>query len=101
MSWSNNAANATVVRGPFWTEPLTARICSPSGCAPELHRRVPRRPADDCGWPRADRAPGITAPCPTTGPLRAQKAGADKMAADMARELRPYGVAAVSIGWAG
>jgi NAD(P)-dependent dehydrogenase (short-subunit alcohol dehydrogenase family) len=30
----------------------------------------------------------------------AQKAGADKMAADMARELRPYDVAAVSI-WMG
>jgi NAD(P)-dependent dehydrogenase (short-subunit alcohol dehydrogenase family) len=30
----------------------------------------------------------------------AQKAGADKMAADMAKELRPYGVAAVSI-WMG
>jgi NAD(P)-dependent dehydrogenase (short-subunit alcohol dehydrogenase family) len=34
---------------------------------------------------------------PTYG---AQKAGADKMAADMAKELRPYGVAAVSI-WMG
>ncbi|GHH86188.1 short-chain dehydrogenase [Streptomyces sulfonofaciens] len=30
----------------------------------------------------------------------AQKAGADKMAADMARELRPYGVAALSV-WMG
>ncbi|WP_329456461.1 SDR family NAD(P)-dependent oxidoreductase [Streptomyces sp. NBC_01497] len=30
----------------------------------------------------------------------AQKAGADKMAADMAKELRPYGVAAVSL-WMG
>ncbi|GAA4505810.1 SDR family NAD(P)-dependent oxidoreductase [Actinoallomurus oryzae] len=30
----------------------------------------------------------------------AQKAGADKMAADMAKELRPYGVAAVSV-WMG
>ena len=30
----------------------------------------------------------------------AQKAGADKMAADMAKELRPYGVAAMSI-WMG
>ena len=30
----------------------------------------------------------------------AQKAGADKMAADMAKELRPYGVAAMSM-WMG
>jgi NAD(P)-dependent dehydrogenase (short-subunit alcohol dehydrogenase family) len=98
----NNAAKATVVRGPFWTEPPAVADLVTVGLRSHYIAAFHAAPLMIAGGRGLIVHTGhYGAVSYHQGPAYgAQKAGADKMAADMARELRPHHVAAVSI-WMG
>ncbi|HEY4545582.1 MAG TPA: SDR family NAD(P)-dependent oxidoreductase [Pedomonas sp.] len=101
----NNAAaisNDLIQRGPFWTRPdrmadiITVGLRSSYVAA---HAAAPLLVTKPGGLIVFTSAPGAVnyAHGPAYG---AQKAGTDKMSADMAVDLRPFGAASVSI-WMG
>ena len=98
----NNAAKVTGVSGPFWTErPAVADLLT-VGLRSHYIAAFHAAPLMIAGGRGLIVHTGhYGAVSYHQGPAYgAQKAGADKMAADMARELRPHHVAAVSI-WMG
>jgi NAD(P)-dependent dehydrogenase (short-subunit alcohol dehydrogenase family) len=101
----NNAANliaATTDAGGFWEKPLEAVELLNVGLRSHFvasYYAAPLLIANGRGL--IVNTGHYGAVCYFRGPVYgAQKAGADKMAADMAKELRPHNVAAVSI-WMG
>ena len=100
----NNAANlvATTMAGGFWEKPLDAVDLITVGLRSHFvasYHAAPLLIANGQGL--IVNTGHYGAVCYHHGPAYgAQKAGADKMAADMAKELRPHNVAAVSI-WMG
>ncbi|MFJ4467184.1 SDR family NAD(P)-dependent oxidoreductase [Streptomyces sp. NPDC089424] len=100
----NNAAKLNGITGPmgFWEKPLEAADLISVGLRSHYvaaYYAAPLLLANGRGMIVATGHYGAVSyyQGPAYG---AQKAGADKMAADMAHELRPYGVASVSI-WMG
>lgn len=101
----NNAAaisNDLIQRGPFWTKPVRMADIVTVGLRSSYiaaHAAAPLLVAKPGGLIVFTSAPGAVnyAHGPAYG---AQKAGTDKMSADMAVELRPFGAASVSI-WMG
>ena len=101
----NNAAaisNDLIQRGPFWQRPLRMADIITVGLRSSYiaaHAAAPLLTAKPGGLIVFTSAPGAVnyAHGPAYG---AQKAGTDKMSADMAIDLRPYGAASVSI-WMG
>jgi NAD(P)-dependent dehydrogenase (short-subunit alcohol dehydrogenase family) len=100
----NNAAKVVGTPGPggFWEKPLEAADLITVGLRSHFvasHHAAPLLIANGRGLIVNTGHYGAVSyhHGPAYG---AQKAGADKMAADMARDLRPHGVAAVSI-WMG
>jgi NAD(P)-dependent dehydrogenase (short-subunit alcohol dehydrogenase family) len=100
----NNAAKliATTMTGGFWEKPLEAVDLITVGLSSHFvasYHAAPLLIANGRGL--IVNASHYGAVSYYHGPVYgAQKAGADKMAADMAKELRPHNVAAVSI-WMG
>lgn len=100
----NNAANlvATTMAGGFWEKPLAAVDLITVGLRSHFvasYHAAPLLIASSQGL--IVNTGHYGAVCYYHGPVYgAQKAGADKMAADMAKELRAHNVAAVSI-WMG
>ncbi|WP_213767882.1 SDR family NAD(P)-dependent oxidoreductase [Caballeronia sp. dw_19] len=100
----NNAANlvATTMAGGFWEKPLAAVELITVGLRSHFvasYHAAPLLIANGHGLIVNTGHYGAVSYY--HGPVYgAQKAGADKMAADMAKELRPHNVAAVSI-WMG
>lgn len=101
----NNAANliaATIDAGGFWEKPLETVELLNVGLRSHFvasYYAAPLLIANGRGL--IVNTGHYGAVCYFRGPVYgAQKAGADKMAADMAKELRPHNVAAVSI-WMG
>ena len=101
----NNAATliATTASGGFWEKPLEAVELINVGLRSHFvasYHAAPLLIASGRGL--IVNTGHYGAVCYYHGPVYgAQKAGADKMAADMAKELRPHNVAAVSIWMAG
>ena len=101
----NNAASliATTASGGFWEKPLEAVELINVGLRSHFvasYYAAPLLIASSRGL--IVNTGHYGAVCYYHGPVYgAQKAGADKMAADMAKELRPHNVAAVSIWMAG
>lgn len=101
----NNAAaisNDLIQRGPFWTRPVRMADIITVGLRSSYiaaHAAAPLLTARPGGLIVFTSAPGAVnyAHGPAYG---AQKAGTDKMSADMAVDLRPFGAASVSI-WMG
>jgi NAD(P)-dependent dehydrogenase (short-subunit alcohol dehydrogenase family) len=101
----NNAAAISsdlIQRGPFWTKPVEMADIITVGLRSSYiaaHAAAPLLVAKPGGLIIFTSAPGAVnyAHGPAYG---AQKAGGDKMSADMAVELRPFGAASVSI-WMG
>ena len=101
----NNAAaisNDLIQRGPFWDRPVKMADIITVGLRSSYiaaHAAAPLLVARPGGLIIFTSAPGAVnyAHGPAYG---AQKAGTDKMSADMAVDLRPYGAASVSI-WMG
>ncbi len=101
----NNAAaisNDLIQRGPFWERPVAMADIITVGLRSSYiaaHAAAPLLVARPGGLIIFTSAPGAVnyAHGPAYG---AQKAGTDKMSADMAVDLRPYGAASVSI-WMG
>lgn len=101
----NNAAavsNDLIQRGPFWTRPVRMADIITVGLRSSFiaaHAAAPLLTAKPGGLIVFTSAPGAVnyAHGPAYG---AQKAGTDKMSADMAVDLRPFGAASVSI-WMG
>jgi NAD(P)-dependent dehydrogenase (short-subunit alcohol dehydrogenase family) len=101
----NNAATliATTASGGFWEKPLKAVELINVGLRSHFVASYHAAPLLIAGSRGLIVNTGhYGAVCYYHGPVYgAQKAGADKMAADMAKELRPHNVAAVSIWMAG
>jgi NAD(P)-dependent dehydrogenase (short-subunit alcohol dehydrogenase family) len=101
----NNAATliATTASGGFWEKPLEAVELINVGLRSHFVASYHAAPLLIAGGRGLIVNTGhYGAVCYYHGPVYgAQKAGADKMAADMAKELRPHNVAAVSIWMAG
>jgi NAD(P)-dependent dehydrogenase (short-subunit alcohol dehydrogenase family) len=101
----NNAASLIAMTDPggFWEKPLEAVELINVGLRSHFiasYHAAPLLIANGRGL--IVNTGHYGAVCYYHGPVYgAQKAGADKMAADMAKELRPYDVAAVSIWMAG
>lgn len=101
----NNAAKlvATTMSGGFWEKPLEAVDLITVGLRSHFvasYYAAPLLIANGQGL--IVNTGHYGAVCYFHGPIYgAQKAGADKMAADMAKELRPHNIAAVSIWMAG
>ena len=99
----NNAALvADVAPGGFWEQPLSAADLLVVGLRSHYvaaYHAAPLLIANGSGLIVNTGYYGAVA-YHHSAAYGAQKAGADKMAADMAKELRPYGVAAMSI-WMG
>jgi len=101
----NNAAaisNDLIQRGPFWTRPVRMADIITVGLRSSYiaaHAAAPLLTAKPGGLIVFTSAPGAVnyAHGPAYG---SQKAGTDKMSADMAVDLRPFGAASVSI-WMG
>src|SRR6266446_4853047 len=102
----NNAANAaesTTMPGGFWEKPLEAVDLITVGLRSHFvsaYYAAPLLIANGRGLIVNTSYFGSVSYHSSGPAYGAQKAGADKMAADMAKELRPYNIAAVSI-WMG